>query len=437
MKPAAWKFPSCIYSPRTTDELAQALKILRSSNTKFAVRGSGHSPLSGWANIDNKVLISMSQFNSKEYDKGSETVRLGFGNTWGSAYEYLEQFNRLVVGGRAPSVGLATIIGGGLSHLSNKYGFVSDNVVSFELMMPNGTMKLVNATSSPDLFFALKGGSNNYELKGIGIITHATLRTYEVKRVWGGSIIYSNEYRDQLMLAFAAYQRSGQLDRNSALLSYMGINNNTIYVTMIHLNATERPAAFQPFYEIPNVYDGTGLQDNFTAVISQQMDLVVPRWTWGATTFYLDEATYVEVAQICQNATAGLAGINGGTMVLMPQPISTSMISESLARGESPMVSGLTSKAQLWFSINVGWNFASDDSKVEALLLDTFKKIDNMTKKRKQHDQFIFQNDAFSTQNTLISYGKKTFDRLQKVSREVDPDRMFQRLVPGGFKIGV
>ncbi|QSZ31955.1 hypothetical protein DSL72_001524 [Monilinia vaccinii-corymbosi] len=90
----AWKFQSCIYSPRTTDRLAEALKILRSSHTKFAVRGSGHSPLSVWANIDNRVLISMSKFDSKEYDKGSETVLLGFGNTWGSVYEYLEKFDR-------------------------------------------------------------------------------------------------------------------------------------------------------------------------------------------------------------------------------------------------------------------------------------------------------------------------------------------------------
>jgi hypothetical protein len=54
----------------------------------------------------------MAQFNDRVYDKDSETVRVGFGNSWGDVYEYLEQFDRLVVGGRAPTVGLATIIGG-------------------------------------------------------------------------------------------------------------------------------------------------------------------------------------------------------------------------------------------------------------------------------------------------------------------------------------
>jgi hypothetical protein len=240
------------------------------------------------------------------------------------------------------------------------------------------------------------------------------------------------------MLAFAEYQRTGQLDRDSALLSYMGINNNTLYVTVVHLNTTElRPAAFQAFYDIPNIYDSTGIHANFNDLISQQIDLVVPRWTWGASTFYLDDATYVEVAQICQNATARLVGINGGTMVLMPQPISESMISESISRGTNPMVSDLPSRAQLWFSINIGWNLASDDNKIEAILLDTFKEIDDATMKRDKYSKFVFQNDAFSTQDPLHSYGRKAFEILQKVSWEVDPERIFQKIVPGGFKIDV
>jgi hypothetical protein len=51
--------------------------------------------------------------------------------------------------------------------------------------------------------------------------------------------------------------------------------------------------------------------------------------------FYLDENAYVEVGKICQKATAKLSGVNGGTMVLMPQPISRSMIAKSAARGGS------------------------------------------------------------------------------------------------------
>lgn len=54
----------------------------------------------------------MVQLNDITYDSGSETVRAGFGNTWGDVYGYVEAFDRLVVGARAPTVGLATLLGG-------------------------------------------------------------------------------------------------------------------------------------------------------------------------------------------------------------------------------------------------------------------------------------------------------------------------------------
>jgi hypothetical protein len=46
---------------------------------------------------------------------------------------------------------------------------------------------------------------------------------------------------------------------------------------------------------------------------------------------------YVDAGQIAQEATKKLAGINGATLVLMPQPISRSMVQASQASGETPL----------------------------------------------------------------------------------------------------
>jgi hypothetical protein len=47
------------------------------------------------------------------------------------------------------------------------------------------------------------------------------------------------------------------------------------------------------------------------------------------TNLYLDKKTYVDVARICKEETTYLAGVNGATMVLLPQPISRTMIEAS------------------------------------------------------------------------------------------------------------
>lgn len=156
------------------------MSILRSTNTTFSIRGGGHSPLSGWANIDGGVLIAMRNLADIVYDETTETVRIGFGSTWNEVYQLLETHGRGAVGGRAATVGMGYLLGGmynfnislynrlthqrsgGLSHLSNAYGFGSDNVVTFELVLANATLVTVSATSNPNLFYALKAGANNY-----------------------------------------------------------------------------------------------------------------------------------------------------------------------------------------------------------------------------------------------------------------------------------
>ena len=54
------------------------------------------------------------------------------------------------------------LLGGGLSPLSAEYGFGCDSVINYEVVLASGSIINVNATSEPELFFALKGGSNQF-----------------------------------------------------------------------------------------------------------------------------------------------------------------------------------------------------------------------------------------------------------------------------------
>jgi hypothetical protein len=294
-----------------------------------------------------------------------------------------------------------------------------------------GILVNVNSTSDAELFYALKAGATNF-----GIVTRVTMRTYALGKVWGGAMIYTNQYRDDVMSAFATYQNYGQLDPKSALISYMGISNDTLYVILAYLDAVERPESFAPFYDIPCIYDGTRMHDNFTDLIREDVDRVVPRWTYGATTLFLDNTTYVDIARITQEQSTQLSALNGGSMVLMPQPISESMIEESISRGENPMTQNLVKKPQMWFCINMGWNLESDDVRVGEIMMDTLKRIETLTKGRSLYHEFIFPNDAYTTQDPLRSFGMNTYRKLQRISRTVDPEGIFQHRLPGGFKLG-
>jgi FAD/FMN-containing dehydrogenase len=77
------------------------------------------------------------------------------------------------------------ILGGGISHFSNKLGWACDNVASFELVTASGLTITVSPTSYSDLYWALKGGGNNF-----GIVTNFKLNAFPQGDLWGGQRVY-------------------------------------------------------------------------------------------------------------------------------------------------------------------------------------------------------------------------------------------------------
>jgi hypothetical protein len=86
------------------------------------------------------------------------------------------------------------------------------------------------------------------------------------------------------------------------------------------------------------------------------------------------------------------------------------------------------------FVINSGWK-EEDDAEAERVMLDAMAEVKEYTKSRGLHLPFLFPNDAFSTQKPLRSYGSVTYARLRAASAKYDPKQVFQKLVPGGFKL--
>lgn len=64
---------------------------------------------------------------------------------------------------------------GGFHYFNNKYGMTMDQHVSYDVVLGNGTQVVANATSNPDLFWALKGGANNF-----GVVTKFTMKTIPI-----------------------------------------------------------------------------------------------------------------------------------------------------------------------------------------------------------------------------------------------------------------
>lgn len=89
------------------------------------------------------------------------------------------------------------------------------------------------------------------------------------------------------------------------------------------------------------------------------------------------------------------------------------------------------------FIVNLGvqWVEEADDVRLNAAAEDFLSQATQLADAKGLLNDFVYLNYALPTQNPLGSYGATNVQLLRDVSAKYDPDQIFQRLVPGGFKI--
>jgi len=84
-----------------------------SSPCNFAIRGAGHTPYAGAANIESGVTIDMGKMNTVTVNAAKTVASIGPGARWVDVYNSLDPLGVMVTGGRSGTVGVGGLITGG------------------------------------------------------------------------------------------------------------------------------------------------------------------------------------------------------------------------------------------------------------------------------------------------------------------------------------
>jgi hypothetical protein len=114
-----------------------------------------------------------------------DSVTVGSGAIWMRAYDAVTtKHGRYVQGGGCTTVGVAGLVSsGGFGNFSKRYGTAACNLLEAEVVTADGTIRTVNASRDPDLFWALKGGGGG----SFGVITKVKLRLHDLPEFFGGA----------------------------------------------------------------------------------------------------------------------------------------------------------------------------------------------------------------------------------------------------------
>jgi hypothetical protein len=122
---------------------------------------------------------------SIEVDVSGRTAWAGAGLT-AAEYSQAAGVHGLATGfGDTGSVGIGGItLSGGIGYLTRKYGLTIDSVIGADIVTANGDLLRVDASSHPDLFWALRGGGGNF-----GVVTRFRYALHPVDQIVGGLLV--------------------------------------------------------------------------------------------------------------------------------------------------------------------------------------------------------------------------------------------------------
>ena len=224
-------------------------------------------PVPGAANITDGVLISLSHLNQVILSPDHTTVQIDSGLRWAKVYTYLGQYNLTVAGGRYGDVGVGgLLLGGGINYFGSQVGWSMNTVVSYEVVLANGTVVNASADSNADLYWALKGGSSNF-----GIVTRFTMTTLSITQLYGGLAVYQPDSLVDYVDAIANYMAPGggiedplaEIDASVGITSDNG--SITLFNVIFHRGPDPTPKSLTEFSSLPTVESDVSLRENFTS----------------------------------------------------------------------------------------------------------------------------------------------------------------------------
>jgi FAD/FMN-containing dehydrogenase len=192
----AWATQPSVYAvaARNAQDIAAAVNFARENDLRLVVKGGGHS-YQGTSNAADSLLIwTRHMHDIAIHDafvpSGCEgklqpqpAVTVGAGTIGIQAYTAVTtEAGKYVQGGGCLTVGLAGLVqSGGFGSYSKHYGTAAASLLEAEVVTADGQIRIANACTNPDLYWALKGGGGGT----FGVISKMTLRLHQLPESFG------------------------------------------------------------------------------------------------------------------------------------------------------------------------------------------------------------------------------------------------------------
>ncbi|KAL2844827.1 hypothetical protein BJY01DRAFT_214679 [Aspergillus pseudoustus] len=202
-------YPHYVINATDVAQIQLGINFARNIGVRLVVKNTGHD-FSGKSGGAGSLSVFTHNLKGMKYIENYEApgtewtgaaFKMGAGVQAFEIYKAAADRGLMVVGGEGQTVGVAGgyIIGGGHSPLSSIHGMAADQVLSMEVVTPDGKFLTASFVENQELFWALRGGGGST----FGVVTSVTVKafptipattsTFSFKT--GGDITYDNFWK--------------------------------------------------------------------------------------------------------------------------------------------------------------------------------------------------------------------------------------------------
>lgn len=141
------------------------------------------------------------------------------------------------------------------------------------------------------------------------------------------------------------------------------------------------------------------------------------------------------IFSIANNTLQPIIHIPSLVWALSFQPIPSAITAVAASTGGNVLGLGPAAGAFVVTLLSVTWANATDDDAVNAAARKWLRGSEEAARDGGWGRKWLYLNYADKTQDVITGYGEQNTGFLREVSREVDPEGVFQKGVVGGFKL--
>ncbi|BDI28460.1 oxidoreductase [Capsulimonas corticalis] len=203
------RWPALIVRCADADDVIACVNYARRSDMLVSVRGGGHNA-GGLGVCDGGLVIDLSRIRGVDVDAREQTVRVGGGCLWSEVDQATHPYGLAVPCGVIASTGVGGLtLGGGIGHLTRKYGLTIDNLLAVDIVLADGSRVTASATEYPDLFWGVRGGGGNF-----GVVCSFLFRAHPISTVHAGPTFWPIEQSRDVLRWYREFIATAPEDLN-------------------------------------------------------------------------------------------------------------------------------------------------------------------------------------------------------------------------------